>query len=181
MQIAFKQRNLFILTLALLSLVGTSGAQDREYNAMSASHAAQQQADAEEADETTMATRPTLRRARTTQGETSAVETLRAARRIYVIPNQYVDEKYLEYKLAKQPEFTSWGFTITKNERNADLAIEIHRRAFNYVFSIVEPRSGTVVLNGKVMAINGLVAAEELGREIVRRMKEIRALPTTSP
>jgi hypothetical protein len=48
----------------------------------------------------------------------------------------------------------------------------------NYIFSIEDPQSSVVVVNGKVVAINDLVATDELAKEIIRRMKTVRALPT---
>jgi hypothetical protein len=47
----------------------------------------------------------------------------------------------------------------------------------NYIFSVVEPESSIVVVKGKVVAINGRVAAEDISHRIVRRMSEVRALP----
>lgn len=181
MQTRIRRQSFFVLALATLALVGTTSAQDYHDTDPLPTPSALPQTSAEENNDRPVAARLALRPTRTTENRASAAETLRAARRIYILPNQHVDKKYLEYKLAKQPEFAVWGLAITQNERNADLVIEVHRRAFNYIFSLVEPRSGTVLVNGKVMAINGLVAAEELGREVIRRMKELRALPTAAP
>lgn len=103
---------------------------------------------------------------------------LRAARTIYVKPNRYIDAKYLEYKLGKYREFQQWKLAIVKDETKADLILDVHRRAANYIFSIEEPHSSVVVVNGKVVAINGLVAAEDIAREIIKRMSATRALPT---
>ncbi|HEX8456494.1 MAG TPA: hypothetical protein VF656_04155 [Pyrinomonadaceae bacterium] len=119
-------------------------------------------------------------RTATTNGNTSErmpAEILRAARTIYISPNPHLDADYLEYKLDKLPEFGQWQLSIVKNPERADLIIEIKKTALNYIFGIVEPESSIVVVKGKVVAINGRVAAEDISHQIVRRMRAIRALP----
>ena len=122
-------------------------------------------------------------RSRTASGriETDPANILRAARTIYIKPNQYIDAEYLEYKLDKLPEFAQWKLVFVRDGEKADLVVELHRKALNYIFSIVEPQSSVVVTKGKVVAINGLVAAEDISREIVKKMKNTRALPTSEP
>ncbi|HZG52689.1 MAG TPA: hypothetical protein VEZ40_11185 [Pyrinomonadaceae bacterium] len=102
---------------------------------------------------------------------------LRAARTIYISPNRHLNADYLEYKLDKLPEFGQWQLSIVKNPERADLVLEIKKTALNYIFSIVEPESSIVVAKGKVVAINGRVAAEDISHQIVKRMRAIRALP----
>jgi hypothetical protein len=114
---------------------------------------------------------------RAAREDESPTEILRGARTVYVAPNRHVDAEYLEYKLDKLPEFGEWRLAIVKDRDKADLVIEINKTALNYIFSVVEPASAKVVAKGKVVAVNGLVAAEDISHEIVRRMKEKRALP----
>jgi hypothetical protein len=102
---------------------------------------------------------------------------LRAARTIYISPNRHINAEYLEYKLDKLPEFGQWQLSIVKNRERADLVLEIDKTALNYIFSIVEPESTIVVAKGKVIAINGRVAAEDISHQIVRRMRALRAMP----
>ena len=104
-------------------------------------------------------------------------EILRNARTIFVEPNKHINAEYLEYKLDKLPEFRQWRLSFVKDREKADLRIEISRTALNYIFSVVEPESSIVVVKGKVVAINGRVAAEDISHQIVRRMREVRALP----
>jgi hypothetical protein len=102
---------------------------------------------------------------------------LRAARTIHISPNRHINADYLEYKLDKLPEFGQWELSIVKNRERADLVLEIRKTALNYIFSIVEPESSIVVATGKVVAINGRVAAEDISHQIVKRMRAVRALP----
>ncbi len=104
-------------------------------------------------------------------------EILRAARTIYISPNQHINADYLEYKLDKLPEFSQWQLSFVKKRERADLIIEIEKSALNYIFSVVEPESSIAVAKGKDVAINGRVAAEDISHRIVKRMRAIRALP----
>ena len=100
---------------------------------------------------------------------------VRAARTLYVRPDVRVDKKYLEYKLQKYPELRDWGLLIVEDERAADLVLKVDQKALNYIFSITDPATSIVVVSGKVVAINDLVAAEYLGKEIVRKIRDVRA------
>jgi hypothetical protein len=108
--------------------------------------------------------------------EKDAVSILRAARTIYVEPSERIDSKYLEYKLGKYPEFQQWKLSIVRDRDKADLVLSVHQRMLNYIFSVEDPETSIVVVNGKVVAINDLVAAEDISKEIIRRMKNTRAL-----
>jgi hypothetical protein len=118
-------------------------------------------------------------RSRTTESapETDPARLLRAAHTIYIQPNEYIDAEYLEYKLDKLPDFQQWRLAFVLDEAKADLVLKIHRTALNYIFSIVDRQSSVIVVKGKVVAINGLVAAEDISKQIVKRMQSVRALP----
>ncbi len=118
-------------------------------------------------------------RTRTTLPEpkTSPANILRAARTIYIRPNEHVDAEYLEYKLDKLPDFQQWRLAFVRDVERADLVLEVHRKALNYIFSVVDRESSIVVVKGKVVAINGLVAAEDISKQIIKRMQAVRALP----
>ena len=118
----------------------------------------------------------TTRRDQAPLGNTPT-DILRAARTIYISPNQHINADYLEYKLDKLPEFGQWQLSIVKDRERADLVLEIQKTALNYIFSIVEPASSIVVAKGKVVAINGRVAAEDISHQIVKRMRALRAMP----
>ncbi len=112
-----------------------------------------------------------------TERETSPARILRSARTLYIEPNEDMDSEYLAYKLGKYPDFEQWKLYIVTDKDKADLVLKIHQKALNYIFSIEEQASSIVVTNGKTVAINDLVAADQIAREIIRRMKSVRALP----
>lgn len=118
------------------------------------------------------------RRARERKAERedlSPVSIVRAARTIYVRPTTHLDKKYLEYKLQKYRELQDWGLMLVSDERAADLVITFEKTALNYIFAINDPRTSVIVASGKTVAINGLVAAENLGKEIVKKLRDVRA------
>lgn len=123
--------------------------------------------------------RPAARTRTATQARTETpTDILRAARTIYISQNRHIDADYLEYKLAKLPEFGQWQLSMVKSRERADLVLEINKTALNYIFTIIEPESSIIIAKGKVVAINGRVAAEDISHQIVKRMRAIRALPT---
>ena len=115
------------------------------------------------------------RRALDEKDEVSPVSLVRAARTIHVRVGRHVDAKYLEYKLQKHREFSDWGLMIVEDEQAADLVIKVDKTMLNYIFSVVDPRSSVVVASGKIVAVNKQVAAEYLGVEIIKKMKNVRA------
>lgn len=102
---------------------------------------------------------------------------MREARTIYVRETRHLDKVYLEYKLQKFNELREWELMLVDREDAADLVIQIEKTALNYIFTIVDPRTRAIVTSGKTVAINGLVAAENLGREIIKKMRDVRAGP----
>ena len=130
-----------------------------------------------DASNTASRTRTTNSTGRNTPLGDTPTDILRAARTIHISPNPHINADYLEYKLDKLPEFGQWQLSIVKDISRADLVLEIKKTALNYIFSIVEPESSIVVAKGKVVAINGRVAAEDISHQIVKRMRALRALP----
>ena len=119
--------------------------------------------------------------AREEEREATPVSILRAAHKIYVRPGRHVDAKYLEYKLQKHAEFRDWELSVVEDERAADLVVKVDKTMLNYIFSVVDPETSVVVASGKVVAINKQVAAEYLGTEIIKKMREVRASSDARP
>ena len=109
--------------------------------------------------------------------ETNPVRIVREARTIYVRPTKHLDKKYLEYKLLKYAELRDWGLMLVENESAADLVISFDKTALNYIFTITDPRTSVIVTGGKCVAVNGRLAAEYLGKEIIKKIRDVRAGP----
>lgn len=101
-------------------------------------------------------------------------ESLRNARTLYIEPGRAVDAEYLQYKLLRTDAFTDWGISIVEDPAAADLVLKVEQVRLNYIFRLTDPRTSQIVTSGKVVAINDPVAADFLGREIIKRMREAR-------
>jgi hypothetical protein len=99
----------------------------------------------------------------------------RGARTVYVAPSEHVEKKYLEYKLGKYDELRDWGLMLVSDPAAADLVITVDKTALNYIFTLTDRRTSAIVTTGKCVAVNGRLAAEYLGKEIVRKIKDARA------
>lgn len=102
---------------------------------------------------------------------------VRNARTVYLRENKHVDKNYLEYKLLKYTELREWGLSLVEDESAADLVISVNKTALNYIFSVTDRRSSVIVAGGKCVALNGRLAAEYLGKEIIKKLKDVRAAP----
>ena len=120
---------------------------------------------------------PAERRERKARGreDLSPGALVREARTVYVAPSQHVDKKYLEYKLGKYDELRDWGLALVADPAAADLVLTIDKTALNYIFTLTDRRTSVIVASGKCVAVNGRLAAEYLGKEIVKKIKDARA------
>jgi hypothetical protein len=100
---------------------------------------------------------------------------LREARTFYVAPTEHLEKKYLEYKLNRYEELRDWNLMLVANPSAADLVISVDKTALNYIFTVTDTRTSVIVASGKCIAVNGRVAAEYLGKEIIRKLKDVRA------
>jgi hypothetical protein len=116
-------------------------------------------------------------RTRTARGreDLSPGALVRGARTVYVAPSEHVEKKYLEYKLGKYEELRDWGLVLVADPSAADLVITVDKTALNYIFTLTDRRTSVIVTTGKCVAVNGRLAAEYLGKEIVKKIKDARA------
>ena len=115
------------------------------------------------------------RSARERREDLSPASLVRDARTMYVAPSEHVEKKYLEYKLHKYPELDDWGLVLVADASAADLVLTVDKTALNYIFTITDRRTSVIVTSGKCVAVNGRLAAEYLGKEIVRKIRDVRA------
>jgi hypothetical protein len=118
------------------------------------------------------------RRARTSRErreDLSPASIMRDARTIYIAPSEHVEKKYLEYKLHKYPELEDWGLMLVADQSAADLVLTVDKTALNYIFTITDRRTSVIVTSGKCVAVNGRLAAEYLGKEIIKKIRDVRA------
>jgi len=97
----------------------------------------------------------------------------RRERRVFVRSTSLlVGAAVVEDKLLKQPEFRQLGFVLTRDDSDADLILELHHDLFTkYVFTVVDVKTGVVLLAGKLSSLGGTVA----GKVAKRFVKEMPA------
>ena len=114
------------------------------------------------------------RRERRVREDLGPASLMRGARTIYVAPNEHLDKTYLEYKLHKHRELDGWNLVLVADPRAADLVLTVDKTALNYIFRLTDVRTSVIVTSGKCVAVNGRVAAEFLGREIIKKIGDVR-------
>ncbi len=115
------------------------------------------------------------RTARERREDVSPASIMRDARTLYIAPSEHVEKKYLEYKLHKYPELDDWGLMLVTEASAADLILTVDKTALNYIFTITDARTSVIVTSGKCVAVNGRLAAEYLGKEIIKKIRDVRA------
>ncbi len=107
----------------------------------------------------------------------SVEELLRNARTLHVASrSMYFTPDSLEKALAGQKGFDSLALMVVKDQRLADLIINVDRPLFTYTFtySVVDSRTSRVVDSGKVTAIDGGVAAAKIAKQLVGKWAKAR-------
>jgi len=76
----------------------------------------------------------------------------------------------VEEKLLKRPEFHRLGFVLTRDVADADLILELRHDLFTkYVFTVVDAKTGVVLLGGKLSSLGGTVAGK-VAKRFVKEM-----------
>lgn len=104
----------------------------------------------------------------------SPAESLRSARAVFIRSKSvYFKPSTLENSLLQQDEFVQWGMSITRNEVDADLIVEVGRKAFttSFIYSVIDPKTQRVIASGRVNSIGGTVE----GKITSSFMKKLRA------
>jgi len=111
-------------------------------------------------------------------GRPSPFEVLRAAQTIFIrTKSHYFKPAALEQALLDRSEVQIWGLVITREETNADLIIEVDRKLFTnkFVYSVIDPRTNTVLLGGKIGSLGGSVEGQ-IANGFVKRLQPFRPL-----
>lgn len=101
-------------------------------------------------------------------------DVLRSARTIFIRSKSvYFKPSTLENSLLQQEDFQQWNIAITRDETDADLIIEVGRKAFttSFIYSVLDPKHNRVIASGRVNSIGGTVE----GKITDSFMKKLRA------
>ena len=132
-------------------------------------------------------TRPTVPPARTTTAAgapgNDPDEVIRTAQSIFVESHTiWMKGNLLQDALYVRPEIRQWGIRIVDNRNEADIYIDVSRPflTYNWIFQMINPKTGMFLGTGKVTAIDGPAAAQRLAIDIVNRIRSARPVPATS-
>jgi Ni/Co efflux regulator RcnB len=132
--------------------------------------------DADDEDESESVTREATR-ARVTDPATI----LRRARFVYVNSDSaFVNAHEVEDSLLKRKEFKAWGMVVTRNFGEADLVVEITRKAFTrrFTFTVIDPRTNEVLASGKMRSVLlGKKISNKVAEQFANRVKVYRPYP----
>jgi len=131
----------------------------------------------EDEDESESVSKTTNARARVTD----PAEIMRRARFVYVESDSaFVNAREVEDSLRKRKEFQAWGMVVTRNGSDADLVIQISRKAFTrrFTFTVVDPRTMEVVASGKMRSVLfGKKIPNKVAEQFTNRVKLYRPYP----
>jgi hypothetical protein len=106
---------------------------------------------------------------------------LRRARFVYVDTDSvFVKQQEVEDSLLKRKEFKAWGMVVTRNIGEADLVIEVGRKAFTrrFTFSVVDPHTNEVLASGKMRSVLfGKKISNKVAEQFANRVKVYRPYP----
>jgi hypothetical protein len=106
---------------------------------------------------------------------------LRSARTIFVESHTiWMKGNLLQDALYTRPEIREWSIRIVDDRNGADIYIDVTRPwlTYNWIFKMISPKTGIVLGEGKVTAIDGPAAAQRLAIDIVNQLRSVRPTPT---
>ena len=110
-------------------------------------------------------------------------EIVRTAKSIFVESHTiWMKGNLLQDALYVRPEIHEWGIRIVDDRNEADIYIDVTRPwlTYNWIFKMISPKTGTVLGEGKVTAIDGPAAAQRLAIDIVNRIRSTRPVSASS-
>src|SRR6266849_4526208 len=107
---------------------------------------------------------------------------LRSGRSIFVESHTiWMKGNLLQDALYTRPEMREWGIRIVDDRNGADIYIDVTRPflTYDWIFKMINPKTGMVLGTGKVTAIDGPAAAQRLAIDIVNQIRSVRPVPAT--
>lgn len=106
-------------------------------------------------------------------------EIVRTAKSIFVESHTiWMKGNLLQDALYVRPEIREWGIRIVDDRNEADIYIDVTRPwlTYDWIFKMISPKTGMVLGEGKVRAIDGPTAAPRLAIDIVNRIRGVRPI-----
>ncbi len=88
----------------------------------------------------------------------------------------YMKGNLLQDALYTRPEIREWGIRVVDDRQAADVYIDVTRPflTFDWVYKMIDNRTGAVLATGKVVAWDGPIAAPQLAAEILKHLRAAR-------
>ena len=112
-----------------------------------------------------------------------ADELVRSARTIFVESHTiWMKGNLLQDALYVRPEIREWGIRIVDDRKDADIYIDVTRPflTYDWIFKMINPKTGMELGTGKVTAIDGPAAAQRLAIDVVNRIRAARPQSATT-
>jgi hypothetical protein len=106
---------------------------------------------------------------------------LRTCKSIFVESHTiYLKGNHLQDALYTRPELRAWGIRIVDDRQAADIYIDVTRPflTFDWLYKMIDNRTGAVLASGKVVAWDGPIAAPQLASEILKNIRAARPVPS---
>jgi mono/diheme cytochrome c family protein len=116
--------------------------------------------------------------ARTNPFDNSPETIMKTARSVFIKSRTiFLKNHLMEVELRKVREFQALGLQITRDEKQADLCIELDRPPFTFIYqyTVINPATRVLLLKGKITAFNGEVAAPKIAKEIISQIQGSRS------
>lgn len=83
-----------------------------------------------------------------------------------------INDQMMENALMKLPEFKKWGLVIVKDQKLADVTINVEHDLFtwNYRYSMTDRRTSILLASGKVTAWDGRIASGKFAKEVIKAL-----------
>ncbi len=131
-----------------------------------------------ESDRLAHANRFNQAQARTNPFDNRPDAILKAARFVAIKSRtMFLKHRLLAAELRKVQDFQSLELEVTEDTKQADLAIELDRPPFTFIYqyTVINPATGVLLMKGDVTAFNGEVAAPKIAKLIINRIQTARA------
>ena len=105
--------------------------------------------------------------------------TLRSVRSIFVESHTiWMKGNLLQDALYVRPEMREWGIRIVDDRNEADVYIDVTRPflTYDWIFKMIDQKTGVVLATDKVTAIDGPAAAQRLAIDIVNQIRSVRPI-----
>ena len=111
---------------------------------------------------------------------TEPKEILRNAKIFYISSaSELISVKMMERALLKMPEFAKWKLSLIQEYKNADIVINVEHQlfTFDYRYTMTDRKTSIVLASGKVTVWDGGMASEKFAKQIVAKLRDIKADP----